>query len=45
MPSNPAETPLCDILRHIDLAVEFVAGTKAPPLVPESFQTGKCEAE
>lgn len=26
MPSDPAETALRDILRHIDLAAEFVAG-------------------
>jgi hypothetical protein len=25
MPSNPIETPLRDILHHIDLAVQFVA--------------------
>jgi uncharacterized protein with HEPN domain len=26
MPSDPADTPIRDILHHIDLAVEFVAG-------------------
>jgi uncharacterized protein with HEPN domain len=26
MPSNPADAPLRDILHHIDLAVEFIAG-------------------
>jgi uncharacterized protein with HEPN domain len=30
MPSNPVETPLRDILHHIDLAVQFVAGIDYP---------------
>ena len=30
MPSNPIETPLRDILHHIDLAVQFVADTDYP---------------
>jgi uncharacterized protein with HEPN domain len=30
MPSNPIETPLRDILHHIDLAVQFVAEIDYP---------------